>query len=101
MLTARPAAGGTAGRPRAVRAPTSGGTQPVGLSGGALCGQLVELALLVLERLLRLGERGDGGLLAGFRGGDGLLGVLLGEPSGGLLVDLLGAGGLKVGDHLL
>ncbi len=40
-------------------------------------------------------------LLAGLRGLDGLIGLLLGQPRRRLLVDLLGAGALQVGDHLL
>ncbi len=64
----------------------------VSLSSSACCG---------LERLLRLRQRRHRGLLTGFRVGDGLVGVLLGQPRGRFLVHLLGAGALKIGDHLL
>ena len=53
------------------------------------------------ERLLRLRQRRHRGLLAGFRVGDRRVGVLLGQPRGRLLVDLLGARALKIGDDLL
>ena len=82
------------------RRPLTGGVELV-LGGLALGGQPVDLGLLVAERLLRLGQRRDRRLLAGFGVGDGLVGLLLGQPGRGLLVDLLGAGPLQVGHHLL
>ena len=77
------------------------GRVELGLRGGALGGQLVQLGLLVAERLLRLRQRRHRGLLTGLRVGGGLVGLLLGQPRGRLLVDLLGAGPLQIGDHLL
>ena len=93
--------GGLCGRLTARgRRPVAGRVE-LGLRGGALGRQPVQLGLLRAERLLRLRQRRHRGLLTGFRVGDGLVGVLLGQPRGRLLVDLLGARALKIGDDLL
>ena len=93
--------GGRGGRLAARGCRPVAGRVELGLRGGAFGRQLVQLGLLRLERLLRLRQRRHRGLLAGFRVGDRLVGVLLGQPRGRFLVHLLGAGALKIGDHLL
>ena len=71
------------------------------LGGVALGGQLVQLALLVGERLLGRRQRRHRGVLTGLRVDRGLVGLLLGQPCRGFLVDLFGAGPLQIGHDLL
>ena len=61
----------------------------------------VDFLLLFAELAVHVGQRRHRGVLAGLSVGDGLVGLLLGQPRRRLLVHLLGAGPLQVVHHLL
>ena len=80
--------------------PIAGGVES-GLGGITLIAQSSDFLLLLAELVLCGGQGRHRCVLAGLSVDDGLVGLLLGQPSRRILVQLLGAGPLQVVHHLL
>lgn len=94
---------GRSGRGRSARRSRCGhlaDLRQLGLGRSAFGAEAVEFALLILERLLRVGERLDRGVLARLRVGEGLVGLPLGHAGRRIAIDLLSAGAHQVVDRL-